>query len=326
MTIQSYLRALAGGGLLAALLLVAPVAGAASPGDDDATSQRLADLFKRANALYDQKKLAEAEPLYREAWALKHTYDVACNFGAIELELGKPREAAEYFTFALREFPAGGKAATHEGLKVRLGLARAQIGTLHVRVNVAGAEVRVGDRAVGKAPVQEEVFVSPGTVAVSASAPGYEPALQSVQVAKGGSVDVVLALAETRRSVVPGAVLGGLAGAALVIGAVLEGVAASKHASNSNLSHAIIQAQNSCVAGASNFDPRCATLESSSSTADALGHAGIGVLVGAGALAAGSVAYFLWPKPKGPAATSGGVRVVPVVSTTGGSIFISGAF
>ena len=288
--------------------------------------QRLADLYKRANGLYDQKKLVEAEALYREAWTLKHTYDVACNFGAIELELGKPREAAEYFTFALREFPAGGKAVTHDSLKLRLGLARAQIGTRHVRVNVAGAEVSVGDRVVGKAPVDDEVFVSPGVVAVSASAPGYEQAIQSVQVAKGGSADVVLALKETRRSVVPGAVLGGLAGAALVVGAVLEGVVASKHASNISLNHAIIQAQNSCVGGASNVDPRCSTLASESSTVDTLRRAGVGAFVGAGALAAGSVAYFLWPKAKAPAPPSGRVRVVPGVSTTGGSISISGAF
>jgi PEGA domain len=319
-------RALAPGGLLVALFLVAPVAGAAPVSDDDATTQRVADLYKRGNALYDEKKWIEAEPLYLEAWRLKKTYDVACNLGALELDLGKPREAAGYFAFALREFPAGGKAATHETLKVRLALARAEVGTLHVRVNVAGAEVSVGDRLVGKAPIEDELFVSPGAVRVSASAPGYEQTFQSVQVTKGGSVDVVLTMKELRRNVVPGAVLGGLAGAALVTGVVLEAVAASKHATNSSLNRAIIEAQNSCVAGASNFDPRCSTLQSSSSTVDTLGRAGVGAFVGAGALAAGSLVYFLWPKSKTPAPASGGIRVVPTVSTTGGGIFLSGAF
>ena len=120
-----WLRVLPPCGLLVALLAVSPVAGA-SPGDDDATSQRLADLYKRANALYGQKSLAEAEGLYLEAWNLKKTYDVACNLGALELDLGKLREAAEHLAFALREFPAGEKAAARESRSRRGSRSRAR--------------------------------------------------------------------------------------------------------------------------------------------------------------------------------------------------------
>lgn len=318
------LRALVPGGLLVALLLVAPVAGAAPPSDDDGTSQQIAALYKRANALYIQKSYAEAEALYLEAWRLKKTYDVACNLGAVEIDLGKPREAAEYLAFALRDFPAGEKAAAREQIKARMTLVRAEVGALHVRVNVAGAEVSVGGRVVGYAPVDDEVFVSQGTVTVSASAPGYEQALKSVQVAKGGAADVVLTLKEPRRSVVPGAVMGGLAGVPLVIGVVLEAVAASKRSSVQTTSASIVSEHHSCIPNAGNYDPRCPGITDTAHSSDTLHDAGIGVLVGAGALAVGSVAYFLWPASK-PGRASG-LLAAPMVSTTGAGLSFSGSF
>jgi hypothetical protein len=133
-------------------------------------------------------------------------------------------------------------------------------------------------------------------------------------------------VAPPHRSVVPGAVLGGVAGAALVTGIAVIAVGANKHASDVSLGQAITQAHRSCVVNAANFDPQCSTLESMSSAADTLDRAGVGLLVGAGAAAVGSVAYFLWPQSKPPAPVSGGVRVVPMVSTTVGGVFISGAF
>jgi hypothetical protein len=324
MTHRPCLRALVRGGLLVALLLAAPAATAA-PNDDDATSQQIAMLYRRANALYGQKKLAEAEALYLEAWRLKKTYDVACNFGAVELDLGKPRDAAEYLAFALREFPAGEKAAAREQIKTRLALARAEVGALRVRVNVPGAVVRVGDRAVGEAPVDDEVFVSPGTVAVSASAPGYDQALQSVQVAKGESVDVVLTLKALRRSVVPGAVLGGVAGAALIAGIGSFAGARGKRSSAQSLSQSI-QASGNCVAGSASFDARCDQLHSTASAGNTLEHVAAGLFAGAGAAAAGAVVYFVWPQasPAGP--KSGTWRLAPALSPSALGLSASGTF
>jgi hypothetical protein len=314
------------GGLLAALLLFAQAAGAQPPADDDAVSRRVADLYKRANALYDQKKLPEAEALYREAWGLRHTWDVATNLGAIEFDLGKPKEAATYFAVALREFPAGGKAAEREQIKARLALARGQVGTLKVRVNVAGASVTVGDREVGKAPVEDDVFVTPGAVTVTAAAMGYEAATQSVQVAKGGTAEVSLVLREPRRSLVPVYVVGGVGAAALVSGAVLLGVGTAKGASAKSQHDAVLNGGGSCVTGALNYDPSCPQISSTASTGDTMHDAGVGLLVGAGVAAAAAVAYAAWPRPKHGAAPSGVVRVAPVVSAGNAALVFSGTF
>ena len=76
----------------------------------------------------------------------------------------------------------------------------------------------VGERVIGTAPLDEEVFVEPGAVTVGASAAGYDAALRTVSIAKGASADVALTLTVPRRSLVPAFVTGGAGAAALVTG------------------------------------------------------------------------------------------------------------
>jgi hypothetical protein len=111
-----------------------------------------------------------------------------------------------------------------------------------------------------------------------------------------------------------------------VTGIVVVAVGANKHASNTELNQAITQAHRSCVPGAANFDPQCSALKDSASTADTLGRAGVGLLIGAGAAAVGSVVYFVWPESTTRSPTSTAVRVVPMASATSGGVLISGSF
>jgi hypothetical protein len=242
---RPYLRALAQGSLVVALFLVAPVVGATPPGDDDATSLRIAELYKRANALYGEKNLVEAEA------------------------------------------------------------------------------VTVGDRVVGKSPVDEEVFVTAGQVTVGASAPGYAPALQSVPIAKGGSADVSLTLLEPRRSLVPAVVIGGVGVAALGVGAAFIGIAQSKKSSAQALA---VETNHACPLSPASQQGNCKNLESAASSADTFGNVGIGALVTAGVAAAAVATYLLWPAPHRPTTSGRSVRVLPVAGTDGGGVTVTGSF
>src|SRR4051794_17070681 len=89
--------------LLSFVLLVGSAARgarAADPGSapavDKAASDRADELMRKGNALGNKDQWGEAEPLFREAWSLKQSYDIGGNLGIAEATLGKSRDAAEH--------------------------------------------------------------------------------------------------------------------------------------------------------------------------------------------------------------------------------------
>ncbi|WP_438027119.1 PEGA domain-containing protein [Sorangium sp. So ce233] len=130
------------------------------------------------------------------AWELNPTFDVAYNLGNAKYQLKKHREAAQYLSFALRNWPLVKTVAKLKPTaEQRYAESRAQVGAVAVTVGVAGAEVLVDGKSVGRAPLGGEVFVEPGEHQVEARQAGYAPASQTVQVAKGGKAEVKVALA-----------------------------------------------------------------------------------------------------------------------------------
>jgi hypothetical protein len=290
-----------------------------------------------------QKQWAEAEQKLAAAWALNPSYDVAANLGQVQYRLGKHREAAQRLAYAVKNWPLVGKKETRELAEKRLTELRAILASLTLQVSPAGALVSVDGVAVGRSPLDVEVFVDPGSHTVEAKLDGYDDAKTSVTAEKGSKPPVTLTLTRTApppqggttappappatptpRSVVPGAVLGGVAGAALATGIGVLVVGAAKLSTSQSLSQQISQAHHSCVAGAPNLDAQCSTLASTSSTSDLLNRAGVGVLIGAGAAAVGSALYFLWPQPATPA-VKGRLFVLPSVTATGGGVLLTGA-
>ncbi|WP_437734959.1 PEGA domain-containing protein [Sorangium sp. So ce1335] len=133
------------------------------------------------------------------AWELNPTFDVAYNLGNTEYKLQKHREAAQYLSFALRHWPLlKGVAKLKPNAEKWLAESRAQVGALKVSVTVAGAEVLVDGKSVGRAPLEGEVFVDPGEHRAEARHLDYEPVSQTVSVAKGGTAEVRLAISPVR--------------------------------------------------------------------------------------------------------------------------------
>ena len=292
----------------------------------DAAIAKQRELYNEGNKLYDQKKLPEAEAAYLAAWKVKKGYDLAANLGDIELLNGKARLAAEHLSYALREFPAGGKPALREQLTKRLAEARQLVLAIHVEVNKPGAEVFIDGRSIGRAPIAEEVFVDPAGCTVEAKLDGFVAAQQAVSPAKSGTAKVSLTLVPMpeRRSAVPAVVLGGVAVVGLASGIGLLVASGGKRSSAENLFNTILAEKKSCVATAANFDARCTQLSELSSSSDTLHNAGVGLLIGGGATALAAGAYLFWPASK--TTTGSTLRVVPVVAETGGAILATGTF
>ncbi|WP_437651282.1 PEGA domain-containing protein [Sorangium sp. So ce362] len=185
----------------AATVIAAPDIAAAQPAAPQEASSS-ADAAKRADALvqkagrlYSDGKYQEAEAELQSAWELNPTFDVAYNLGNTKYQLKKHKEAAQYLSFALRHWPLLKVVAKLKPTaEKRLAESRAQVGALVVTAGVAGAEVTVDGKAVGKAPLEGEVFVEPGEHRVEVRLEGYGPASKTVKVAKGGTAVAALAL------------------------------------------------------------------------------------------------------------------------------------
>jgi tetratricopeptide (TPR) repeat protein len=305
--------------------LVASAAGPRSARADAPPSERASELFRRATKLYSASDLRAAEPLYEEAWRLRRSYDIASNYGALELDLDRPRRAAELLRFALDHAPSRDGWNERAAIEARLSRARQLVGAIVVRVSVEGAEVSVDGAPAGKAPLDAEVFVDPGEHVVAATLAGYGEARITVRVDKGAEEHPTLVLQPIpapRRSLAPAVAGGAISVIALGVGATLVGMAEAKRG-DANALHGSIQAAGGTCAAPSS---PCTSLHGATAAADTFGNAGVALLAVGGGLAAATVTYVLWPGARPRLEKAPDVRVSFSASPAGGGAAITGSF
>ncbi len=323
-------------------------------GDTPAPSKvdRAADLFKKAKGLHTAGKLADALPLYLEAWSLHRSPDIAANLAACEIAIGNHRDAAEHFEFALRNLLAGTTADQKTRLTQGLEKAKREVATLRLQIAPEGAEVSVDGRVVGKAPIEADVFVESGPRELRVALAGHETHTQRVTTTRGGTHALAVTLEATATAVTPpaaGAGVGAAAGGPVVppvgdggkdekraspipayvaIGVGVAGlgagigllVMASGKESDKDDRLAAIPGKNKCGPGTTAPDA-CAEVTSLADDAKQLrtfGYVGFGV-----AAAGGVLAYLLWPRSS---SASSGAVVVPSVGRSGASLNLHGHF
>jgi hypothetical protein len=312
--------------LLALTLLLFPSASRAQPPEDTADVS-----FRQGTELYRQGQYQAAREALARAFALKQTFDIAAALGFAEIKLEHWRAAATSLAWALRNWAPTGKAASRESAAHWLDVAKTHIATLTILVD-RGADVAVDGNAVGKAPLDDSVFVEPGHHVVAAHL-GAKTANADVEVPAGATQPVRLALAAasdavppTARSRVPVIVLGTVSGVAAAVGIGTLAGFASKMSSVRSQNDAILKAHHSCIANAPNYDAACSTLLSTASAGDKLADASIGLLVSAGVAAGGALLYAFWPQTGHATQSTGGLHITPAASPTGVWVGASGTF
>lgn len=175
--------------LIASQLGTATVAHS-QPGDPAA---RRATYERGMQALRAQN-WAAAALLFEELWQQERTYDVALLLGQAELNTGKYRNAAEHLEFGIRTAPVREDPNRTARSRNMLRLALKEVGSLEIRVDQPGAEVRIDRVLIGTAPLPSETFVEPGARIVEANLPGHDTARQTVQAAPGQKAVVELHL------------------------------------------------------------------------------------------------------------------------------------
>ncbi|MBL0218814.1 MAG: tetratricopeptide repeat protein [Myxococcales bacterium] len=147
-------------------------------------------LFEQGRDLAKAGKYAEACEAFGKSIAIDRAAGTALNYGDCLEHLGQLRKAWQMYDEAAREFDkqadARGKFA-----RERADAVIPKLGTLRVKIaepTLSGLVVKIGSESL---PPQRELVerLEPGTIEVTASAPGHTPFSSSARMVAGASGD-----------------------------------------------------------------------------------------------------------------------------------------
>jgi hypothetical protein len=157
-----------------------------------ASFQQGVDLFHEGNF---EAALAEFRKAYATAPSYRLLYNIAQAYYEVHDYVNALKNYQQYIADGGAEIPIGRRDQVEE-IAQRL---RARIAYLDIQVNVAGAEVRVDEVAVGTSPLSEPVAVNPGSRHLSAVKAGFTAA-NTLTVAGGDHISLTLELPNLRPS------------------------------------------------------------------------------------------------------------------------------
>jgi hypothetical protein len=161
------------------------------PGAQDAAHAR----YREAYAAIERKDWTLARQLLTDLWNQAQTYDVAGSLAQVEYQLRNFAAAASHMAFAVANLPPKEKPETVERFKTGLAELKDLVGTVHVTVNLAGADLRLDGNRVGQSPIDSELFVDVGSHTIEAKLQGYESATEHFYASAGDELTVKLVLA-----------------------------------------------------------------------------------------------------------------------------------
>lgn len=185
-----------------ALLCTLP-ASAAARSPDQSDRQWAAELSQQAEVALRQGRWEIAAARYHEAWEFFRDPWFQCNLGGVYLEMGKPAEAAQSLSACLRLLKPANQKFARPKIERDLKEARSKVGALRVDVNVPDAEVFVNGKTRGKLPLEDPLFLDPGSHEVEVKAPGYVSDLRIAVLSAGTSMSIQMRLDPMRVEVAP---------------------------------------------------------------------------------------------------------------------------
>jgi hypothetical protein len=99
--------------------------------------------YRQATEAFQRRDYREAKRLLLELWQHSKSYDVALTLGQTEYQLQNHGAAADYLSFAIKNFQPAEKAEVLEGLKADFAELRKVVGVARITVNRPAAEVTI---------------------------------------------------------------------------------------------------------------------------------------------------------------------------------------
>jgi hypothetical protein len=303
--------------------------------------------------LYSQKRYEEAKQIMLELWAQNRSYDVATALGQSELKLGHYADAARYFAFAVAHCPPTEQTKQQEGMQRLLGEAQKHILTLELKANVAGAAVSVDGVEWATTPLESPVFLDPGMHIIAVRKDGYVTADRKLNAAAGATEtwDVTMQPDATKSLVAAGNVNGGasvnpfqepphdaagskpnpwilVGGGVVTAAAVVTGIVFSSKASSAKDDAERRRSDlepGACFSPTGALRDECNSIKDNADKSDRFRtYSTVGFVV-AGAAAAGTLAYWFWPRSKSAPATNS-VTVDGTIGKNSGALWLTTNF
>lgn len=287
-------------------------------------------LYEQGQAAFEAQKFEEARAKFAAVWVRRKSYDVAAVLAQAELQLGRHADAAQHLAYAVDHFPVSSSTDMRKKIEGAFAAVRAKVGVLKIELSPATATLKINSEVFSEADARSGIFVNPGDVHVDVTALDYIAASRTLHVDKGGETTVTIALDKLppqgtggpqKELVIAGAVVGGVAA---ITGGVLLGLGVSQQEALRADAPKTAQGGAACsdAPTAGGATATCDDIRSRARTANAMGQAGVGLLIGGGVAGAATVLYALWPRPTQQTAT----RLVPIVGPSSAGLLWTGSF
>ncbi|HEU5073560.1 MAG TPA: PEGA domain-containing protein [Polyangiaceae bacterium] len=183
---------------LAGTAALAPTTVRAAPTRTTSARDQAVVHFQEGNEAFRRGDTHEAYRQYRIAWELHRTFDIACNLGRAEAELGKLTQAADHLAYCLDNFsssPQQDLQSARQRYSELFRTIRTQVASLRFDVDPDGARVFVNGVDVGTTPLDRDIFVLPGTQVVELKLENHHALRREIPASAGESRSLQLRLA-----------------------------------------------------------------------------------------------------------------------------------
>jgi hypothetical protein len=166
-----------------------------STGDSQNKAQARA-LLDQGTKLYEQGDVAGALEKYQAAYATFPSPKLMFNIGQANRDLHRQLEALEAFEKFLADAPEASPDMAADAHKSIFQLQK-KLGQIQIDCMTSGAEVSVDGKNVGRTPLPDLIWATPGHHQITAKHESVAPAVEEVDVKAGSVSNVTLRLAAT---------------------------------------------------------------------------------------------------------------------------------